>query len=1368
MMAVIAAGMVALGAVKVPAPDNFPGGEASIADPALWGGVLPTISDSPYFYVGDIFRYYMDGADTFTHRVDFGGTSFSDRNWVSPYTPQILTIDIFNHAVFHTTAFTSTRGIDGSRHTIKVHDGGVFDCGNFKVEKGDSTIRITDGGYLVTTNASTYIGSSTAGDVLHVSFLINNATWMANGFWLGRENNFENIDIAFAATNSIIESLSGGTLFNDDSDFVLGSGTRLRVRDTVTIDSGAHLTLDDAEVLSDDTYTNGAWYVGVGRAKGRDSVLTVKGASVLEPTGFTVGHDSARTGRVVVAENAVVDMVLPSFSYDNTRFGLSGVGYLEIRDKGWFGSTSTKNGGIPIRFGINAGGYGQCDIYGGTLEYYGYGTHIGVAGTGVMNVHGGLLRILRMELGTSATETEKAVFRQTGGTVRIMSAAGKIGSEDGRVQVACVAHPAEVYLEGGVLECGRLFSVNPSYATVVANGGTIRRVGSWDGAVPDKSLITGIGSFTIGVDGFTIDTTGGDVDVKQNMTNIAGEEGALFKVGKEKLTFTDTAYDVANTIVAEGTFLLGDAASVLNTALTVTNNATFSLAGAATSVTLDAFTVTNGVLSIDPGDQFIVNGPVALQNICVTFSSLPTVDQEYTFLVADGELDASTASALSNVLISNLLPEDTHIALVPVYDSGTGKTTVTIAVKSDVPLENATVWNGSDQAWGTGGNWSAGLPTAATVAQFTNDTASASVTVAADAVAGALLFAGQNYTLVGNSALTFPAEEGAAVMTVSSGVQTLDVPLVADATVKVALNEDTSLTIAKPIDGGGLEKTGRGKLTLAADNMFLRPVSVRAGMTAATTAGALGSSLVSPNIVNLGDATLEFPEEDGSALSLGQHFVINTTGANRTTIVKNERDVIFENGLTPSVGVFLKRGKGALTIKVRDGDVLSNSDGYASFGSDSASIILDEDGTPTNRLCAAFTAVEGKLIFKPAVAGTHPSISMNNTLVSGIKVPVPSQVQPEFVFEDVTVNAANKTFWLAHGCNADGEAKFPALRLVNATLNLSTLSVGTWAYATDGGPTLALTNATIKAATLHLTRSNSTRSPVRLTGSHARLECRTTDAIAINGAMHCDVSDTFIGWSDGVSRTMRGNDQYTGDQIWTFRDGSELAVGAFTNLLGNNNSRAFIFENALWNVGSNDLTLGSAITLPGKFSVTAAGTTGLVMRVDAGKTMTFAEVPLTGTGGLVKQGAGTVAFDAGMLKCTGKLVAEAGVLDLSAAGGVTNAVVGGGDGTILGGVFQDAVLLLDANPETWEVASTPLFADCSFAGRTTVSFTLDDLAGMPSPSPKHILVARYSGPKPDVSGWKLSGPANISGLFVAANNEIRMDVQHTGFMLYLR
>lgn len=1357
------------GEVKVPEVAKFPSGEASLGDPLLWGGRVPNTSDGPYLYVGDVFRYYLDGSNGLTNRVDFGGTSFADRRWVSPYTPQDLTVDVLNGAVFHATALTSSRGIEGSKHTILVHDGGVFDCGNFQVTKDDSRIRIYDNGYLVTTNTATYFGSTTKGDVLYSSFSMNDSTWDSQStLWLGRKDNWEDIHFSFGVTNSLIDFRSG-IIFNDDSDFVF-SNVVLRVDGSCAIDSGSHVWFYDVDARDAETRKHGVWTFGA-RAANRDQELHLLGITRLQLIGMSVGHNASRTGRVVVAGNSDLDFTLPAFSYDNTCFGISGAAYLEIRDSGRFHSSSSVAGGVPVRFGVNAGSFGQMDLFGGTYEYYNYGTWFGISGSGVCNVHGGTLRANRLDFGTSDSETENAVLRQTGGLIRLMTADGQIAAESGRIYLASAKHPSEAHFEGGVAEIGFLRSSNPAYAKVVANGGTLRRVAAaWSGTVADKKFISAIGDFRVGSKGLTIDSNGTDIEVDQSMTNVTGEEGELVKTGRGTMTFSSASYDVSRTTVRQGVLKVGNASGDLQTDLAVTNGAEFSLVGTATGVTLTGLTVDNATISLDPGDKITVTGPLSVNRLKINFSILPTVDQLEDFIVADGELSDATLQAFRRAIVSNTLADGTHGALTVSYDPGTLKTTVKIGVRTNEPLTESTQWNGTDGNWGADGNWSDGQPSATKVAAFTDDAAGTAVSVPAGAVVRAFAFEGQDYVLSGSSVLSMPAEEGSAVITATACTNRLDVPISADSTVNVELGVGGSVELAQPVDGGGIRKSGKGLLTLSADNAFLRPLTLLGGTTVAATAGALGTSADSDNTVNLGDATLLIPEGDGSAFSLAQDFVIKTTDAKNTTIVRNERDVTFENGIRPDTGVFLKRGKGTLTIKVADGDILSNSDGNGNFGADAAQISFPEDGTPTNRLCAAYTVVEGPLVFKPREAGTHPAVTLKNTAVCGIKVPKVSDVQPEFALEDISMDMSLHNFWLGHGCNAANELSYPVLCLVNSSLTLSTLQIGCWGYAANGGPTLAATNATISAAALNLTTSNGNNSPVRLRIKDSTLVVRSaSNPIKINGAMDAEFDNSILGWEDGTSHTMTGGGQYTGTQTWRFANGSTLCVGAFSSLLGNNYSRTFVFDDSTWNVGANDLTLDSTVTAVDKFSVVASAGVGIRLRIASGNTLSFAEVPLTGDGGLVMEGAGTVSFGEGMYQAAGKIVPQTGLIDFIDAGTLGVLTIGQGAGTIKGLAATKITLEVEVDDDGNVIGDVPVFDGGSVA-KAYVSFGRDAGHALEK-LPENALIARYTGDVPPAINWRKAldiGEGKASLVVTAANGEIRATAVRTGALILVR
>ncbi|HNX03917.1 MAG TPA: hypothetical protein PKI32_00360, partial [Opitutales bacterium] len=176
---------------------------------------------------------------------------------------------------------------------------------------------------------------------------------------------------------------------------------------------------------------------------------------------------------------------------------------------------------------------------------------------------------------------------------------------------------------------------------------------------------------------------------------------------------------------------------------------------------------------------------------------------------------------------------------------------------------------------------------------------------------------------------------------------------------------------------------------------------------------------------------------------------------------------------------------------------------------------------------------------------------------------------------------------------------------------------------------------------------------------------------------------------------------------------------------------------------------------------------GVILAPASGKSFKT-EVPFTGTGGCVMQGAGTLAFGTGAWAFTGALDVQGGTVDLSSAGAVTDRKVTG-SGTLSSGAFSGLTLALPASDD-WTPSNTLTFASCTFAGRTKVDFGRTAEAPLDGILPKNLTVAYYTGAAPDVSGWKMTGSGidNVAGVFTAADGAIRMTARRAGMVFSLR
>ena len=182
---------------------------------------------------------------------------------------------------------------------------------------------------------------------------------------------------------------------------------------------------------------------------------------------------------------------------------------------------------------------------------------------------------------------------------------------------------------------------------------------------------------------------------------------------------------------------------------------------------------------------------------------------------------------------------------------------IALTIGATATLSN---WNvNAGGIWGSGRNWSAGVPNAhSDTANFLSAISSLqTVTLDGNKSVGTLQFSNANaYTIAQGSggSLILNNANGAqtAQVTVANGSHTVSAPvsLVSNTAVEVSNAADT-LTISGAISGASLTKTGNGTLALTSANT-LAATTLQGGTIVAGNAGALGTGTLTLS----GNATL--------------------------------------------------------------------------------------------------------------------------------------------------------------------------------------------------------------------------------------------------------------------------------------------------------------------------------------------------------------------------------------------------------------------------------------------------------------------------------------------------------------------------------
>ena len=385
---------------------------------------------------------------------------------------------------------------------------------------------------------------------------------------------------------------------------------------------------------------------------------------------------------------------------------------------------------------------------------------IGYSGAAEMNVSGGEVSANYFFLGQggASVQNDWAVLRQTGGYIKTRKSfydattGVKLADADGR--------NTKLILDGGRLCTYHIFgnrsraAGGTGYAALSANGGTVETPFAINAAFIEK-----LDEAKLGARGLTVKSDYA-CTIPQDFTdadNAAGE-GLLVLAGIGLKTITATNSTVSRVDIAGGTVLFSPSAlgvqAVQHSAITVTNNATFSLEGDQTSLTLRSLVLGNaesvGRLKLDVGDVIRVEGALTVNSGLLQVSDGFEVGNEYGVIELLGAEDRSAElEAALALLHADSSAVGRGYSFRTEYDQATGKTTAKLVV-AELPVSGTTSWRGPGSNWETDANWSDGAPGMADVAVFDSGTAPDTVSITGQKQVGGIVFnASQGYTLAG-------------------------------------------------------------------------------------------------------------------------------------------------------------------------------------------------------------------------------------------------------------------------------------------------------------------------------------------------------------------------------------------------------------------------------------------------------------------------------------------------------------------------------------------------------------------------------------------------------------------------------------------
>jgi len=570
---------------------------------------------------------------------------------------------------------------------------------------------------------------------------------------------------------------------------------------------------------------------------------------------------------------------------------------------------------------------------------------------------------------------------------------------------------------------------------------------------------------------------------------------------------------------------------------------------------------------------------------------------------------------------------------------------------------------------------------------------------------------------------------------------------------------------------GALVKTGTGRAAFGnAADLFAGGVTVQSGLLSFPEASFFADPALGGSALTVGTGTLELGRAGSASVTLVPSLVINTSDAADAAVVKCASDVAVA-APTVTQGCFLKRGTGTLTLEASGTCAFSSNAGKdeKNTAPHVTALSFNSFGIPPTDNYSALTVAEGDLVLKGADGAKYTMSGLGAVYVgmpvqgiekparlvvdgaeaefngshfhvgSGVKTANCSRPNPEFVVTNGAVVAVTS---LRLGWNNDATAR-PRVRVDGVD---SVLYASEYFFLADN-------------ATSGLTEADP---QVLVTGGASLLMPSITDGSDYHAIV---LQNNGLGVFDGSllaakdKKDARVRATGTGGEL-IFRNGAECRV-SIVAVESDTTPLRLTFDDALWSFGDKQsLTL----TRPERVTVNARNK-GIAFAPEAGTNLTFG-LAVSGSGDLVKRGAGTLTLDAAPT-LTGVCRVEEGALALG--GGVTATGLRlAGAGSVTGGTFENTTLIAPLGDSGAVTGAVPVIAGATFTGRTRIDLArTTPIAGH---YPENVLVATYAGAAPDVSQWKIvnAGTPGLAAAFTAADGKIRMDMSERGFVLIVR
>jgi hypothetical protein len=889
-------------------------------------------------------------------------------------------------------------------------------------------------------------------------------------------------------------------------------------------------------------------------------------------------------------------------------------------------------------------------------------------------------RIARV--GWYGTAPGSATFRMTGGRFNLINTA---------VRNEAVLNIADSVNSVGVLELfggrlsaqavrgwtGSLAKNGSGRASLYADGGTVAAIS----ISPSVCFMQYFDDAVLGSKGLVLDTLAYNINIDQAFTDAPGAAGRFTKLGTGTLAFKRSSTH-GETILAGGTLLAENAsATQFGQNVVVTNGATLSIAGAATSFTAESLVLgdaeTRGFLALDSGDVVTLTGddPISVGRGFVVCGALRSAAGAYDLIRFTGAIDADAVAAeLSKLSFHN--GDNTYAYTFTLADDG-GAKVARLAVVARVTT--SATWTGATSgAWGTPENWQGNVvPNADSDATFPSDAANRAVSSSAEAALYAMRIAG-DYTFGGTGPYAPDVIEVAA-----GGSAEFSAAVSPKNTALYNVGEGAALKFVASLtsENGSMSasKEGSGLLDLAvASPLWAGDWTLNGGMTRLAASGALGTLVDAAVGVTIGPATLSFTNAPSAYT---RSFTFNP-GAQKAAVFDTGADAALAGSFNSLSGGLVKRGTAKLTLKGGTGTFELETDqmGGAVNADPSTTVTIPANGdSPTKDGLGGLTVLEGVMRLDGNGSASTIFKQTHHLMIGAI---YNAAANPEVEVANCRFNQGGGGYHLdvGGGTPVVTGATVPTLRAVEGGyVSANGIKVGNRGHvsgsALDVRPTMCATNGILEATYAFLLGTSG--------DSHVKAVLRAGEG----GVMRVTRNSAV----DMANNTLSGI-------LWQGDVDAEIADGGWLGLSSAGNWGFCLYDNA---IGEMRFVRGGKMRTP---RITSYGTSaknevrfvfdgGVLELIASGESVVsgaakrsfrldgagvevvvgsglrhVVEMPVNGEGGLVKSGDGEFVLGVGKTIASAAVTNDSGLVTANWTGGTQ---VKGGTLTIEAGAARE-------------------------------------------------------------------------------------------------